>query len=383
MKVIIPILGKGSRFVSENYPMPKQLLPLADQLCLTYSLSNINCKSEDMIFLLREDSCKKYQLDSVVKKHYPKAKIYIHDKETKGTLESVLLAEPYLEQEESIFIHTLDIHSEPEVDCYIDPLEGEPGGVVYTIRANSSGYSYVAYDSLNRILKTAEKKVISDQAAVGIYYFSSFNILKRNALRMIAEGNTTKGEYFVAPVYNYLIADGLTIKKVEMDSFTAFGTPVEYEFTKTRLQPRSQVIGLTSDHSGRVLLRGFSDYLTDCGIPYLDFSHSKKTDSLDYPDQIELIVNAYRENKVDKCFTFCRSGQGVNIAANKHQGIRSALIYSEYAAEYAIKHTDAYFFAIPTVCTSLDLLIRYFKIISSCKFQGGRHQLRLQKLGSN
>ena len=93
-------------------------------------------------------------------------------------------------------------------------------------------------------------------------------------------GYKVEGEYFVAPVYNYLIADGLTIKKVEMDSFTAFGTPVEYEFTKTRLQPRSQVIGLTSDHSGRVLLRGFSDYLTDCGIPYLDFSHSKKTDSL-------------------------------------------------------------------------------------------------------
>tara|TARA_Y100000589_G_C27023309_1_gene575827 strand:- start:726 stop:944 length:219 start_codon:yes stop_codon:yes gene_type:complete len=68
------------------------------------------------------------------------------------------------------------------------------------------------------------------------------------------------------------------------------------------------------------------------------------------------------------------------MAANKHNGIRSALIYSDYAAEYAVKHNDASFFAIPSINTSIDLLKRYFQIINSSKFEGGRHQLRLQKL---
>lgn len=381
MKVVIPVLGHGSRFKEENYELPKQLLPLAGETAITYSLSNITCKNEDKIFLLRKDVCDEFSLDKKIDEVYKGSKIIITDKETRGTLETVLLAEKYIDSDESLFIHTLDIHSEPSIDCYKDPLNGVPGGAVFTIKANSPQYSYLSYDSNYNAIEAAEKRVISDQAAVGVYFFSSFEIFSRYGKKMMNDDNTTLGEFFITPVYNYLIKDGFQVKIIEMSAFLAFGTPLEYEFTKKRLQPRPKVIGLASDHSGKKLKDQFIDFLEKTNVEYIDYSLvNKEYLSSDYTDAIEKLVNAYHENLVDKCFTFCRSGQGVNMAANKHYGIRSALIYSDYAAEYAVKHNDASFFAIPSINTSIDLLKRYFKIINSSKFEGGRHQLRLQKL---
>lgn len=381
MKVVIPVLGHGSRFKEENYELPKQLLPLAGEIAITYSLSNIICRNEDMIFLLRKDVCDEFSLDKKIKEIYNGCKIIISDQETRGTLETVLLAEKYINKDESLFVHTLDIHSEPSIDCYKDPLKGTPGGAVFTIKANSPNYSYLSYDSNYNAIEAAEKKVISDQAAVGLYYFSSYEIFSRYGKKMMNDGNTTLGEFFITPVYNYLIKDGFQVKIIEMSTFLAFGTPLEYEFTKKRLQPRPKVIGVASDHSGKKLKDQFIEYLDQLNVDYIDYSSINNDHSFtDYTDSIKNLVTAYQENLLYKCFTFCRSGQGVNMASNKHKGIRSALIYSDYAAEYAVKHNDASFFAIPTINTSIDLLKRYYQIIISSKFEGGRHQLRLQKL---
>ena len=381
MKVVIPVLGHGSRFKSENYELPKQLLPLSGETAITYSLSNIICNNEDKIFLLRKDVCDEFFLDKKIEEAYKGSKIIITDKDTRGTLETVLLAEEHIDPDEPLFIHTLDIHSEPSIDCYKDPLNGAPGGAVFTIKANSPQYSYLSYDSNYNAIEAAEKKVISDQAAVGVYFFSSFQIFSRYGKKMMNDDNKTLGEFFITPVYNYLIKDGFQVKIIEMSTFLAFGTPLEYEFTKKRLQPRPKVIGLASDHSGKKLKDQFVDFLENTNVEYIDYSLVNKDYlSSDYTDAIKNLVNAYHDNLVDKCFTFCRSGQGVNMAANKHNGIRSALIYSDYAAEYAVKHNDASFFAIPSINTSIDLLKRYFQIINSSKFEGGRHQLRLQKL---
>ena len=384
MKVIIPMLGEGSRFIKENYPLPKQLLPLTpNHNCLTYSLTNISCRFEDMIFLVRDDVCNQYQLDTFISTHYPGAVVVPLKVRTRGTLETVMLAAQYVDPAEPVFIHTLDIHSEPTINCYQDPTDGIPGGAVFTIKANSSAYSYVSYDSNDNIIKTAEKEVISDQAAVGIYYFSSFDILLRSAERMVSNNDTTQGEFFLCPVYNYVISDGFHVRKIEMDIFSAFGTPLEYEFTRSRLLPRPPTIGLASDHSGYQLMRQFAGYLDSIGARYIEYTTPSSSLDTDYPDYVNLLVSDYKSLKIKFGFAFCRTGQGVNIAANSHPGIRSALIYNEYSAEYAVKHNDAGVFCIPTMITSIELLCRYYQIITNSVFEGGRHQLRLQKLGSH
>jgi ribose 5-phosphate isomerase B len=70
----------------------------------------------------------------------------------------------------------------------------------------------------------------------------------------------------------------------------------------------------------------------------------------------------------------------VNICANKYKGIRSALIYDEFAMEMSIRHNCANFFAIPSKDVDYNTLDKYLEICSNNTFDGGRHQIRIQEL---
>ena len=101
----------------------------------------------------------------------------------------------------------------------------------------------------------------------------------------------------------------------------------------------------------------------------------------DYKDYISQAAKAINNKESDFGFGFCRTGQGVNMCANKYKGIRSALIYDEMAMEMAIRHNCANFFAVPGGATFSES--RMEKFIQICKeetFDGGRHQERVQNL---
>ena len=70
----------------------------------------------------------------------------------------------------------------------------------------------------------------------------------------------------------------------------------------------------------------------------------------------------------------------MNICANKYKGIRSALIYDDFAMEMSIRHNCANFFAIPAKDVDYDVLCRYIETCFSNTFDGGRHQIRIQEL---
>ena len=86
------------------------------------------------------------------------------------------------------------------------------------------------------------------------------------------------------------------------------------------------------------------------------------------------------ERDCDYGFGFCRTGQGVNICANKYKGIRSALIYDTFSMQMAIRHNCANFFAIPSRGVDYETLDKYLYLCANHTFDGGRHQIRIQEL---
>ena len=114
-------------------------------------------------------------------------------------------------------------------------------------------------------------------------------------------------------------------------------------------------------------------------MEYIDFGTVLNRDC-DYRDYIASAVKSIGERDCDYGFGFCRTGQGVNICANKYKGIRSALIYDDFAMEMAIRHNCANFFAIPAKDADYNVLDKYLEICSSNTFDGGRHQIRIQEL---
>ena len=86
-----------------------------------------------------------------------------------------------------------------------------------TFKSNNPAYSYAEIDSQNNVLKTAEKEVISQNAAVGVYGYKKGSDFVKYAEKMIKENLRTKNEFYVCPLYNLMIKDGMkiTTRKVE------------------------------------------------------------------------------------------------------------------------------------------------------------------------
>lgn len=138
-------------------------------------------------------------------------------------------------------------------------------------------------------------------------------------------------------------------------------------------------VALASDHAGYSTKEEIKRYLESLGHQVWDFgTHSEE--SVDYPDFAHPFSLAVEKGEYTLGFIFCGSGNGVSITANKHQGIRSALCWTAEIASLARQHNDANVCAIPARFVSLSDAKHIVKAFLDSKFEGGRHQRRVEKI---
>ncbi len=138
-------------------------------------------------------------------------------------------------------------------------------------------------------------------------------------------------------------------------------------------------IALASDHAGYSTKEEVKKYLEGLGHQVWDFgAHSE--DSVDYPDFAHPLALAVEKGEYMLGFVLCGSGNGVSITANKHQGIRSALCWTPEIASLARQHNDANVCAIPARFVSISEAKQIAKAFVESKFEGGRHQRRVDKI---
>jgi len=379
--ILIPMAGLGSRFVKEGFKVPKQIINIKDKHLIDISLDCLDYKDCNLIFVLRDEHVYNHHMDELLQKKFgDDIKIVVLDQLTDGSVCSCLFAEEYIDNDAPLVIHTLDIEFRPVFNPHImESLDAD--GLILTFKSNSINYSYAQLDSEGLVTKTAEKKAISPNACVGIYGFKKGSDFCKYAKEMISRNLRTKNEFYISPLYNVLIEDGKKIVTEGVDKMHIFGTPDEYRFYKDNVVQKigDKPIALCSDHSGFEAKEQFKEILDSNDLEYIDFGTILNKDC-DYRDYIAQASKAIQENDCHFGFGFCRSGQGVNICANKYKGIRSALIYNEYAMEMSIRHNCANFFAIPAKSMDQATLARYLRIARENSFDGGRHQIRIQEL---
>mgnify|MGYP000909608077 FL=1 len=138
-------------------------------------------------------------------------------------------------------------------------------------------------------------------------------------------------------------------------------------------------IALASDHAGYSTKEEMKRYLESLGHQVWDFgTHSEE--SVDYPDFAHPLAFAVEKGEYELGFIFCGSGNGVSITANKHQGVRSALCWTAEIASLARQHNDANVCAIPARFVSVSDAKHIVKAFLDSKFEGGRHQRRVEKI---
>ena len=374
--------GRGKRFVDAGYKVPKQFIRIGKQQLIDISIGSFNIEECNLIFVVRDDQISNFNVDKILKSKYGEdISIVVTDGMTDGSVCSCLLAEKYIDNDIPLFIHTLDIQFAPVVEPQ-EISEVDSDGLLLTFKSNSANYSYALLNSEGNVTRTAEKKVISDQACVGIYYFRSGKIFCNNAREMIERDLRTNNEFYISPLYNLLIEKELVVKTRPVDKMHIFGTPREFEFYKNNVVKKlgEKPIGLCSDHSGLKTKEKFKAILKKKSIEFVDYGTTLSNDC-DYKYFIEQAVTGKQDGVCDFIFGFCRTGQGVNMCANKFKNVRSALIYDVYSAEMAIRHNCANFFSFPERLYEDEKFIeQVLDTLLNSSFDGGRHQNRIQGL---
>jgi RpiB/LacA/LacB family sugar-phosphate isomerase len=376
--LLVPLAGRGQRFVDEGYVVPKYMITAHDRHLIDWALGSINTDECNLIFCLRQDHISNFGVDEIFRKKFGNdIKIVVIDKITDGSVSTCLLAKEYINNDLPLYIYTVDVHFKP----IFVPSEMKSDGHVLTFKSNNPAYSYVKTDENGIGLLTAEKEVVSSNACVGVYGFKTGRMFVQYAEIMIARNLRTRNEFYITPLYNLMISDGLKVTIEEVSDMFIMGTPEEYKFFTTRVLNYfgKGFVALVSDHSGYELKEECKVILDRYNIKYIDLGCFTKKDC----DQFDYVSQAIQFIKNGTCthgIGFCCTGQAVNTAANKSDGIRSALIYDDYAAEYAVKHNCSNFFAIPSRITSTDILEEYINIWITTHFEGGRHCARIQKI---
>lgn len=138
-------------------------------------------------------------------------------------------------------------------------------------------------------------------------------------------------------------------------------------------------LGIGADHAGYEYKQAIIAHLEEQGYSVKDFG-TYGTDSVDYPDYVHPLANEIEAGNLDLGILICGSGNGVCMAANKHQGIRAALVWEKELAELARQHNNANVVCIPARFISLDLAKEIADAFLTTDFEGGRHQRRVDKI---
>ncbi len=138
-------------------------------------------------------------------------------------------------------------------------------------------------------------------------------------------------------------------------------------------------ISIGNDHAGTEYKFAILDYLKSQGIHVINHG-TDSDDSADYPDFIHPVAEDVQMKKVDMGIIICGSGNGANMTANKHNGVRSALCWTKEIAALAREHNNANILSIPARFTSLPQAIDITKTFLNTKFEGGRHKRRVDKI---
>lgn len=142
------------------------------------------------------------------------------------------------------------------------------------------------------------------------------------------------------------------------------------------------IIPIGADHAGFQLKEAVKKHLESKGYTVKDFGcHSE--DSIDYPDFGHPVAKMVEENSGMIGVLICGSGNGINMTANKHQGIRSALCWKKEIAELARLHNNANIITLPARFISEAEAIEMVDVFFSTSFEGGRHQNRIDKIACN
>lgn len=163
------------------------------------------------------------------------------------------------------------------------------------------------------------------------------------------------------------------------------------ELSNIKKQNQFNKIAIVADHRGEEYIKFVIKALDEIGVEHV-LPEYEKSQTNDYPDAVLAANKLYQSKSVDGLILLCGTGVGMNVAANKCKGIRCVLANDEATAAFGRIHEDCNALAMPTKYADqekgLEIRLckrkmqRIVKAFVTTKFDGGRHQRRIDKLNN-
>ena len=230
MNVLIPMAGNGSRFAQAGYTFPKPLIEVHGKPMIQVVVENLAVDA-NYIFVVQKSHREKYNLDSMLSLICPGCKIVEVDSVTEGAACTVLLAKEFIDNDEPLVIANSDQFIEwNSLEFFYKMNEQNLDAGIVSFRATHPKWSYAKVDDSGFVTEVAEKNPISDIATVGVYYWKQGKDFVKYAESMILKDIRVNNEFYVCPVFNEAISDGLKIKTFDVPKMWGIGTPEDLNY---------------------------------------------------------------------------------------------------------------------------------------------------------
>lgn len=256
LHIIMPMAGEGKRFKDKGYDVPKPLIKLDGVELYRHAINSLFTVDDlpfdnsdfykvevNYTFIVRQEFIDDYHIDEEIHKYYPKANVIAVEKTTRGALETVMLARPYIDEQVEAIL-TMDCDFEFFCPKYLNKIKDELHNndaypLLMTFYSTRPIYSYVETDPLinSEGRRVAEKEVISSYAIAGCYFLGNAERFFKCAEQMIKDydkGKLNAKELYISLVYNYLIKKtNYTVNIVDMnfhkDKLWSYNVPEDLE----------------------------------------------------------------------------------------------------------------------------------------------------------
>ncbi len=239
LQIVIPMAGRGSRFAQVGFTDPKPLIPVGGQPMIQWVIDNIRPqRPHHFTFICLADHLERYPtLAPRLREMCPGANIVPVNAVTEGAACTVLLARDIIDSDAPLMIANSDQVVEVAIDQYLAAGDAPAvDGWIMTFGSDHPKWSYARLRPDGTVSEVVEKQVVSNEATVGIYNFQRGFDYVRAADAMIAANFRVNGEFYVAPTYNQLIAEGkkIIVHRIgeEFDTMHGLGTPEDLEIFK-------------------------------------------------------------------------------------------------------------------------------------------------------
>lgn len=238
LNIVIPMAGRGSRFVKEGYKLPKPLIDVNGKHMIEVVVNNLKPTCEHrFIFICQKEHIEKFNLKEVFEKACKNYEMIGIDGVTEGAAITVLKARDFIDSEEPLMIANSDQWVDADINEYLNDINSRQlSGSMLTMKANDPKWSYAKVEENGLVTEVVEKVVVSDEATVGIYNFTKGSDFCKYADHMIDQNIRSNGEFYVAPVYTYMAEAGAKIGVFnigeEANGMYGLGIPKDLELFK-------------------------------------------------------------------------------------------------------------------------------------------------------